>query len=72
VLEILSASSSAYSHNPDEPITAYPDVAGKNAILIAGLQARNNARVIFSDSIDFFLDEFFTSARRHNGCPSPR
>lgn len=62
VLEILTASSSAYCHNPDEPITQYPHSIGKNTILIAGLQARNNARVIFSGSIDFFSDAFFTSA----------
>jgi oligosaccharyltransferase complex subunit beta len=29
---------------------------------IAGLQARNNARVVFSGSIDFFSDAFFNSA----------
>lgn len=61
VLEILRASSSAYSHNPDEPITDYPHATGKNTLLIAGLQARNNARVIFSGSLDFFSDDFFTS-----------
>lgn len=30
-------------------------------MLIAGLQARNNARVVFSGSLSFFSDEFFTS-----------
>ena len=62
VIEILSASYSAYSHNPDEPITEYPHAAGKNTLLIAGLQARNNARVIFSGSLDFFSDAFFTAS----------
>ena len=62
VMEILRASSSAYSHNPDEPITEYPHATGKNTLLIAGLQARNNARVIFSGSLDFFSDDFFTSS----------
>ena len=61
VLEILSASSSAYSHNPDEPISEYPHATGKNTLLIAGLQARNNARVVFSGSLDFFSDDFMTS-----------
>ena len=28
---------------------------------IGGVQARNNARVIFSGSLDFFSDEFFTA-----------
>lgn len=40
----------------------YPHAVGKNTLLIAGLQARNNARVIFSGSLDFFSDAFFTSA----------
>ena len=62
VLEILTASSTAYSHNPDEPITEYPHSAGKNTLLIAGLQARNNARVIFSGSLEFFSDAFFTAS----------
>jgi oligosaccharyltransferase complex subunit beta len=30
-------------------------------VLIAGLQARNNARIVFSGSLSFFSDEFFTS-----------
>lgn len=29
VLEILTASSTAYSHNPDEPVTEYPHATGK-------------------------------------------
>ena len=62
VIEILTASFSAYSHNPDEPITEYPHSAGKNTLLIAGLQARNNARVIFSGSLEFFSDAFFTAS----------
>merc|ERR1711894_385654 len=61
VLEILTASSTAYSHNPDEPITEYPHATGKGTVLVAGLQARNNARVVFAGSIDLFSDKFFTS-----------
>jgi len=61
VLEVLTADSSAYSYNPDDEITEYPHVVGKNTLLIAALQARNNARVIFSGSLDFFSDEFFNS-----------
>jgi len=61
VLEILTGSSTSYSHNPDLPITEYPHAVGKNTVLIAGLQARNNARVVFSGSLEFFSDEFFTA-----------
>ena len=61
VLEILTGSSTSYSHNPDTPIKDFPHAVGKQTVLIAGLQARNNARVIFSGSFEFFSDEFFTS-----------
>jgi oligosaccharyltransferase complex subunit beta len=61
VLEILTGSSTSYSHNPDTPIKEFPHAVGKQTVLIAGLQARNNARVIFSGSFEFFSDEFFTS-----------
>ncbi|KAG2459017.1 dolichyl-diphosphooligosaccharide--protein glycosyltransferase 48 kDa subunit [Polypterus senegalus] len=62
VLDILTGSSTSYSYFPDRPITQYPHAVGKNTLLIAGLQARNNARVIFSGSLDFFSDAFFTSS----------
>ena len=35
VLEILTASSSAYSHNPDQPISEYPHATGKNTLLVS-------------------------------------
>uniref|UniRef100_A0AC11CHD1 Dolichyl-diphosphooligosaccharide--protein glycosyltransferase non-catalytic subunit n=1 Tax=Ovis aries TaxID=9940 RepID=A0AC11CHD1_SHEEP len=62
VLDILTGSSTSYSFFPDKPITQYPHAVGKNTLLVAGLQARNNARVIFSGSLDFFSDAFFNSA----------
>jgi len=61
VFNILTASSSAYSHNPQEMIKDYPHAVGKNTVLIAGLQARNNARVVVLGSIDFLSDDFLTS-----------
>nr|CAG4648634.1 EOG090X05EE [Polyphemus pediculus] len=62
VLEVLTASSTAYSYKTDSPIEEYPHAVGKNTVLIAALQARNNARVVVSGSLDFFSDDFFTSA----------
>ena len=35
---------------------------GKNTLLISALQARNNARVVFAGSLDFFSNEFFESS----------
>lgn len=61
VLEVLTASSTAYSYKPDSPVEEYPHAVGKNTVLIAALQARNNARVVVSGSLDFFSDEFFSS-----------
>uniref|UniRef100_A0A7N9CHX9 Dolichyl-diphosphooligosaccharide--protein glycosyltransferase 48 kDa subunit n=1 Tax=Macaca fascicularis TaxID=9541 RepID=A0A7N9CHX9_MACFA len=76
VLDILTGSSTSYSFFPDKPITQYPHAVGKNTLLIAGLQARNNARVIFSGSLDFFSDSFFNSAVQKAApgsqrCPRP-
>lgn len=43
------------------PWFQYPHAVGKNTLLVAALQARNNARVVFLGSLDFFSDEFFTA-----------
>ncbi|XP_072386790.1 dolichyl-diphosphooligosaccharide--protein glycosyltransferase 48 kDa subunit [Diabrotica undecimpunctata] len=62
VLPLLTADSTAYSFNPNQQIKEYPHAVGRDAVLIAGLQARNNARVVFCGSLAFFSDEFFTSS----------
>ncbi|XP_044732580.1 dolichyl-diphosphooligosaccharide--protein glycosyltransferase 48 kDa subunit isoform X2 [Chrysoperla carnea] len=62
VLPLLTADSTAYSYIPNVPLKEYPHAVGKNVVLIAALQARNNARVVFSGSLDFFSDEYFTSS----------
>jgi oligosaccharyltransferase complex subunit beta len=43
-------------------ILQYPHAVGQKTLLISALQARNNARVMFFGSIDFFSDEFFGAA----------
>ena len=68
VLDVLHASWTAYSFDPDSKITEYPHAVGQNTLLISGQQARNNARVLFFGSLDFFSDEFFTaSVQNANG-----
>lgn len=62
VLQILTADSSAYSYVPENPIKEYPHAVGRGTLLIAALQARNNARIVFSGSLYFFSDEAFTSS----------
>ena len=39
----------------------YPHSVGRNPLLISALQARNNARIVFVGSLDFFSDNFFQS-----------
>ena len=61
VLPLLTADSTAYSYVPDAPIKEYPHAIGKGTILLAALQARNNARIVFSGSLYFFSDEAIMS-----------
>ena len=62
VLEIMTGATTSYSYFPSDIIKEYPHAVGKSTLLIAGLQARNNARVIFVGSIDFFSNEFFAAS----------
>jgi len=62
VLEIMNGYSTTYSYFTKDRISEYPLVVGRSTLLIAGLQARNNARVVFSGSLDFFSNEFFTAS----------
>lgn len=62
VLPILHADSTAYSFDPERPVDDYPNAVGRAALLVAGLQARNNARAVFVGSLEFFSDEFFSAA----------
>ncbi|XP_026329189.1 dolichyl-diphosphooligosaccharide--protein glycosyltransferase 48 kDa subunit [Hyposmocoma kahamanoa] len=61
VMPILTADSTAYSYNPKNQVKEYPHAVGRKTVLIAALQARNNARILFSGSLFFFSDEAFTS-----------
>lgn len=59
LLELITGSTTCYSYFPNDKIGEYPHAVGKSTLLLAGLQARNNARVVFSGSLDFFSNEFF-------------
>lgn len=59
VLEIMTGYTTSYSYFTSDAVTEYPHAVGTSTLLIAGLQARNNARVVFSGSINFFSNEFF-------------
>ncbi|MCP9262177.1 Dolichyl-diphosphooligosaccharide--protein glycosyltransferase 48 kDa subunit [Dirofilaria immitis] len=57
-LEILSASTTAYSFNPHDKVEEYPGAVGRSTLLIGAIQARNNARVVLTGSIAMFSDAF--------------
>jgi len=59
ITEVLTGSSTSYSHVPTSAISSFPHVAGVSTLLVSALQARNGARVVFTGSIDMFSDEFF-------------
>jgi oligosaccharyltransferase complex subunit beta len=58
LFSLLTASSTAYSHSVNKPINEI-SIAGRKISLVSALQARNNARVTFSGSLELFSDAFF-------------
>ncbi|XP_047071389.1 dolichyl-diphosphooligosaccharide--protein glycosyltransferase 48 kDa subunit isoform X2 [Lolium rigidum] len=54
VLKVLSASPSAYSANPKTKLASPPSLTGSGISLVSIMQARNNARVLISGSLDLF------------------
>lgn len=59
IISILSAVHPAYVQNPHKTVGSH--AVDKNTLLVGAMQARNNARVIFSGSTDLFSDLFFQS-----------
>jgi oligosaccharyltransferase complex subunit beta len=68
-LDVLTASSTAYSFGPRKAVNEYPSAIGRSTVLVGALQARNNARVIITGSVDMFSDEFINAnvAKAGNG-----
>ncbi|KAF3439033.1 hypothetical protein FNV43_RR17308 [Rhamnella rubrinervis] len=67
VVKVLSASPSAYSFNPNSKLSQPPSLTGSAVSLVSVVQARNNARILISGSIDMFSNRFFTSAVQKAG-----
>jgi len=68
LVSVLTGSSSSYSYSPEKPIgKPLPFVIGSETTLIAAFQARNNARAVFSGSIEFFSNQFFDQAVQVTG-----
>eukprot|EP00741_Cyanophora_paradoxa_P017720 tig00000203_g17114.t1 len=61
VLRILTASPTAYTYVQSKSVKEAPLATGKDTLLVSALQARNNARVTFSGSLELFSNRFFSS-----------
>ncbi|GMT14840.1 hypothetical protein PFISCL1PPCAC_6137 [Pristionchus fissidentatus] len=71
-LDVFKAPSTAYAHDPSKPIKDYPAAVGRQAVLVSAVQARNNARLVLSASLDLFSNAFITATVNKEGeKPSP-
>lgn len=62
VVKALTAADTAYSVVPSKGIADSSLLAGKDATLVALVQARNNARAVVAGSIDMFSNEYFKAS----------
>ncbi|KAI3462517.1 hypothetical protein Pfo_019180 [Paulownia fortunei] len=67
VLKVLSASSSSYSSNPTSKLSSPPSLTGSAISLVSVVQARNNARIMISGSLDMFSNRLFRSGVQKSG-----
>ncbi|KAL5715155.1 Dolichyl-diphosphooligosaccharide--protein glycosyltransferase 48 kDa subunit [Ranunculus cassubicifolius] len=67
VLKVLSASPSAYSAHPDIKLSSPPSLSGSRISLVSVVQARNNARILISGSLDLFSNRLFRSSVQKSG-----
>jgi Oligosaccharyltransferase 48 kDa subunit beta len=58
-VRVLRGNPSTYSANPTKPIEGYPENAGQDTLLVTALQARNNARLLVTGSLDMFSNSFY-------------
>ncbi|KAL3525431.1 hypothetical protein ACH5RR_013803 [Cinchona calisaya] len=70
VLKVLSASSTAYSANPNSILSGPPSVSGSAISFVSVLQARNNARVLISGSLDLFSNRLLRAGVQKVGHPN--
>ena len=62
VVKALRGNPSSYSASPKVPVGEYPETAGADSLLVSALQARNNARISVSGSLDLFSNAFFAAS----------
>ncbi|KAL5969885.1 Dolichyl-diphosphooligosaccharide--protein glycosyltransferase 48 kDa subunit [Taenia solium] len=61
IITVLHGSATSFSYDAKKVVSQYPTTVGKNTQLVAALQARNDARVVFTGSIEMFSDAFYSS-----------
>ncbi|KAL9245993.1 hypothetical protein vseg_019582 [Gypsophila vaccaria] len=67
VVKVLSASPAAYSSKPNSKLSTPPTITGTSISLVSVVQARNNARILISGSLDMFSDRFLRSGVQKAG-----
>ncbi|XP_034684450.1 dolichyl-diphosphooligosaccharide--protein glycosyltransferase 48 kDa subunit-like [Vitis riparia] len=67
VLKVLSASPSAYSADPNSKLSSPPLLTGLAISLVSVVQARNNARIMISGSLEMFSNRLFQSGAQKAG-----
>ncbi|CAI5441651.1 unnamed protein product [Caenorhabditis angaria] len=68
-LSIIKGTTTSYSFDPKAQRVTNPVIAGTRTLLVGGLQARNNARIVFTGSADLFSNAFF-GAKVNSANPS--
>ncbi|XAR57870.1 Dolichyl-diphosphooligosaccharide--protein glycotransferase [Bertholletia excelsa] len=67
IVKVLGASSSAYSANPSSKLSSPPSLTGSAISLVSVMQARNNARVMVTGSLDMFSNRLLRSGVQKAG-----
>ena len=65
-VQVLRGNPSSYSANPSKPVEQL-QIAGDKAHLVTAVQARNNARILVSGSLDLFSNDFFRARDSRTG-----
>jgi oligosaccharyltransferase complex subunit beta len=63
---VLRGNPSTYSANPNKAIDSL-DFGGEKTLLVSAIQARNNARIIVSGSLEMFSNVYFRSKDSSTG-----
>ncbi|CAN1224902.1 Dolichyl-diphosphooligosaccharide--protein glycosyltransferase 48 kDa subunit, partial [Linum perenne] len=66
-LKVLSASQSAYSANPAAKLSSPPSLTGSAISLVSVVQARNNARIMITGSLDMLSNRYMKSSVQKAG-----